>query len=288
MAGNKKYYWLKLKSDFFKRHDIRIIEDMPNGEKYVLFYLKLLTESISHEGALRFNDTIPYSPKMLSTITNTDVDVVKTAINILQELKLVEIFDDGTYYMEEVQKMIGTETQWADKKREYRSKMKKDNVLVLSDKSIELEIEKDKELEIEKDEKPQKKQVEALFEELWKLYPERKGKASVSDKTKLKWFELGKDVFEKCLKRYVAYIKKTEYPYKNGSTFFNSGYVDYLDENYSSADPTTLTAEEKEVRNKKKKADREKQLAEEKRKSDAEFEKRFGKDWRNKVEVEGL
>ena len=32
--ADKRYYWLKLKRDFFKRHDIRIIEDMPNGKDY--------------------------------------------------------------------------------------------------------------------------------------------------------------------------------------------------------------------------------------------------------------
>ena len=61
----ERYYWLKLKRDFFKRHDIRVIEDMPNGKEYVLFYLKLMVEAIDHEGALRFSDTIPYSESML-------------------------------------------------------------------------------------------------------------------------------------------------------------------------------------------------------------------------------
>ena len=47
MASNdkKKYFWLKLDKDFFKRHDIRIVESMPNGKDYILFYLKLLCES---------------------------------------------------------------------------------------------------------------------------------------------------------------------------------------------------------------------------------------------------
>lgn len=64
MAGReKKYYWLKLKRDFFKRHDIRIIEKMQNGKDYVLFYLKMLLESIDHEGELRFSDAIPTTRK---------------------------------------------------------------------------------------------------------------------------------------------------------------------------------------------------------------------------------
>ena len=57
--AEQKYYWLKLKRDFFKRHDIRIIEAMPNGKDYILFYLKLLCESVDHEGNLRFSEQIP-------------------------------------------------------------------------------------------------------------------------------------------------------------------------------------------------------------------------------------
>ena len=75
-----KFYWLKLKRDFFKRHDIRIIEGMPNGKDYVLFYLKLLCESVDHEGNLRFSEQIPYNEQMLSTITDTNVDIVRNAI----------------------------------------------------------------------------------------------------------------------------------------------------------------------------------------------------------------
>lgn len=48
----EKFYWLKLKRDFFKRHDIRIIESMPNGKDYILFYLKLLCESVDTYGII--------------------------------------------------------------------------------------------------------------------------------------------------------------------------------------------------------------------------------------------
>ena len=85
---SKKYYWLKLDRNFFKRHDIRIIEDMPNGKEYVLFFMKLLVESIDHEGSLRFNDLIPYNDQMLSTITNTNIDIVRSAIKLFQLLSL--------------------------------------------------------------------------------------------------------------------------------------------------------------------------------------------------------
>lgn len=121
---SKRYYWLKLKKDFFKRHDIRIVESMPNGKDYILFYLKLLCESVDHEGNLRFSERIPYNEDMLATITNTNVDIVRNAIEIFTELNMMEIMDDGTIYMAEVNKMIGFETEWAEKKRIYREKQK--------------------------------------------------------------------------------------------------------------------------------------------------------------------
>lgn len=121
---NKKYYWLKLQRNFFKRHDIKIIENMMNGKDYILFYLKLLCESVDHNGNLRFNDKIPYNEEMLSIITGTNIDTVKNAIQIFSNLNMIEILDDGTYYMSEVEKMIGSETKWAEKKRLYREKQK--------------------------------------------------------------------------------------------------------------------------------------------------------------------
>ena len=105
MSDAKKYYWLKLKRDFFKRHDIQIIEAMPNGKDYILFYLKMLVESVDHNGNLRFNELIPYDESMLSTITNTNVDIVRSAMRIFTELKMIDIMNDKTIYMAEVNKM---------------------------------------------------------------------------------------------------------------------------------------------------------------------------------------
>ena len=122
--GEKKYYWLKLKRDFFKRHDIRIIEAMPNGKDYILFYLKLLLESIDHEGKLRFSDTIPYNEQMLSVITNTNIDVVRAAMEVFEGLKMIDVLNDQTIFMAEVEKLIGSETKGAERVRKHRENQK--------------------------------------------------------------------------------------------------------------------------------------------------------------------
>lgn len=154
--AERKYYWLKLKRDFFKRHDVRIIEEMPNGKDYILFYLKLLLESVDHEGSLRFSDAIPYNEQMLSVVTNTNIDIVRAAMKLFVELNMIDIFDDKTIYMSEVEKLIGSETTAAERKRISRARQKSleysDNVTYLSQSVTQSKsIEKEKEKEIDTD-----------------------------------------------------------------------------------------------------------------------------------------
>lgn len=159
-AKDKKYYWLKLVRGFFKRHDILIIENMPNGKEYVLFYLKLLCESVDHEGNLRFSEKIPYNEQMLASLTNTSEDIVRSAIEVFSDLQMIDIMDDGTYYMNQVEKMIGSETYWAQKKREQREKKNEaaeigqcPTLSPPSPRCPSKSIEKDKDKEIELDNK---------------------------------------------------------------------------------------------------------------------------------------
>ena len=150
---SKRFYWLKLDKDFFKRHDIRIVEGMPNGKDYILFYLKLLCESTSHEGYLRFSPTIPYNEEMLATVTNTNIDIVRTAIKIFTELGMMKMLDDGTLYLEQVKKMIGSETGQTIRKREAKEQLNliegKDGVKNTQEIDIEKEIEQELDIEVE-------------------------------------------------------------------------------------------------------------------------------------------
>ncbi len=177
MAEAKKYYWLKLKRDFFKRHDIRIIEEMPNGKDYILFYLKLLLESIDHEGNLRFSETIPYNEQMLSVVTNTNVDIVRSAMKMFVELNMMDILDDQTIFMTEVEKLIGSEAWSTERSRRCREKKKllQCNTLATlcnEEKDIEKETDKDKEKENKKKDSP-KRFVPPSFEEVQAYCTER-------------------------------------------------------------------------------------------------------------------
>lgn len=77
--------------------------------------------------------------------------------------------------------------------------------------------------------------LESFFESIWQLYPIKKGKGAVHKAKKQVLQRIGYDEIKRCVERYVSEMteNKTDKQYwKHGSTFFNSGYVDYLDKNY--------------------------------------------------------
>jgi predicted phage replisome organizer len=159
-VSDKKYYWLKLKNDFFDRKDIKLIENMENGKDYIIFLLKLKLRSLEEEGFLRVSDTMPYNEKMLSTITNTDIDIVRTAMKVFIEFGLIEIMEDHTIFMKCIEKLIGSETSTAERMRKFRENRRLkalnegqcNNVTPrLQNSYTEIEIDKEKEIEYKKE-----------------------------------------------------------------------------------------------------------------------------------------
>ena len=124
--SEKRYYWLKLQKDFFKRHDIKYIETLPNGREITHFYLKLMVESVDHEGELRFSPELPYSEAMLASVTDTPTDIVEAGMAVLKELGLVKVDEDGTIVLPKVVKMIDSaaDTDEARRAKRYRERKK--------------------------------------------------------------------------------------------------------------------------------------------------------------------
>lgn len=91
---------------------------------------------------------------------------------------------------------------------------------------------KDKEKDINKNTMC-KSEADALFERVWKLYPQKRGKGKVSDTNKRRLLDIGFDELSRAIDRYKADLALDDWRKpQNGSTFFNSGYIDYLDANY--------------------------------------------------------
>lgn len=84
--------------------------------------------------------------------------------------------------------------------------------------------------------------VSEFFETVWALYPNKKGKGAISAAKKEALCKIGIEELTRCIDRYKA-SKEDWRKWKDGSTFFNSGYVDYLDENYQGTSEQPSAAE---------------------------------------------
>lgn len=138
VKDSKRYYWLKLKEDFFNDEAIDWLEEQRNGKEYVLFYLKLCLKSLKDEGTLIRtvgNILVPYDADKLGEITKTNKDTVIVALELLKKIGLVEIQENGVLYLTKLKDMVGSETSAAERKRRYRESLKAgkgDNVPRLS------------------------------------------------------------------------------------------------------------------------------------------------------------
>lgn len=156
MSDNKKYYYLRLKDNFFDSDELKILESMKDGYLYSNILLKLYLRSLKNDGKLVVNDRIPYNAEMLASVTGHQIGTIKQALSIFKDLGLIDVLENGAIYMLDIQNFIGRGSSEADRKREYRQRIETDrtNVRQISDKTppeIEIEIEKEIEKELELD-----------------------------------------------------------------------------------------------------------------------------------------
>ena len=166
MSDAKKYYYLKLKDNFYDSEEMILLQNMPDGYLYSDILMKLYLRSLKTEGKLMFKEVIPYTPTVLAQVVRHQVGTVEKALNIFQDLGLVEVLDNGAIYMLDIQNFIGKSSSEADRKRDYRAKIKGEKMLLgqmssqTSDNSppeIEIEIELEKDNIKSGDKPPQKK-----------------------------------------------------------------------------------------------------------------------------------
>lgn len=158
MSDNKKYYYLRLKDNFFDSDELKILESMKDGYLYSNILLKLYLRSLKNNGKLVVNDRIPYNAEMLASVTGHQIGTVTQALSIFKDLGLIDVLENGAIYMLDIQNFIGKGSSEADRKREYRQRIETDrtnvqtNLRQISEKSPpEIEIELEKDIEIEKE-----------------------------------------------------------------------------------------------------------------------------------------
>lgn len=168
----------------------------------------------------------------ISAETGLTVDQVRTALKKLKDTGYISTKSTNKYTIYTVngyQKYIDC-GQVAETTTEENTAVENGTKMEQPEEDAKETCKKSKEI----CEKSNKKAINECFERLWKQYPNKRGKGQVSDAKKKTLYEIGEEKIERALKRYLDDLSKDSSWRKpqNGSTFFNSGYVDYLDENY--------------------------------------------------------
>lgn len=242
MADNKKYYYLKLKENFFDSDELIMLESQPDGHLYSNILLKLYLRSLKNEGKLMFNDRIPYNAEILAKVTRHNVAVVEKALFLFEELGLIEKLDNGAIYMLDIQNFIGKSSNEADRIRDYRSRINKEkqnlldgstNVVQMYDKSTpKIELEKELDLDIELDIKKDNSTPAPSKSKKIKPQKHKHGEFQHVLLTDDEFERLKKDFnfYEELIKKLDEYIETSGKKYKNHNLVLRGWVLNWYNE----------------------------------------------------------
>lgn len=161
ILAEKKYYWLKLKNDFFNQPRIKKLRRLAGGDTYTIIYLKMQLLSLENEGVLIFEGIEDDFVEELALTIDEDTENVRFTVMYLMNQGLLEEVQKDEYALPEAIKSIGSESASAGRVRKHREKEKTlqcngtalpSNASVTKcNTEIEIEIEKDIEIDTDKE-----------------------------------------------------------------------------------------------------------------------------------------
>lgn len=212
MADTKKYYYLKLKENFYDSEQLIILQNMQDGYLYSDILMKLYLRSLKTNGKLMFNDMIPYTPNILAQVVRHQVGTVEKALKLFRDLGLIEVLDNGAIYMLDIQNFIGKSSTEADRIRNYRQEISNQEQLICT--NVQQMYTRDRDRDRDRDKTKDIDIINAHFEQFWKAYPKK-----VSKQKCLKWFQSNKpneQLLNTMLKQLERFKQTKEWQKDNG------------------------------------------------------------------------
>lgn len=174
MSENKRYYWLKLKEDFFGDKTIKKLRRIAGGDTYTVIYLKMLLKSLRDNGKLYFEGVESDFASELALDIDEDEENVKITVQFLMSYGLLEKVNEDEFVLAKCIEMTGNESYSAERMRNLRKRQKIasqcDTPVTLSDVDViccdeekEIEIDKEKEIEIDKDKEIEKDELDTPY-----------------------------------------------------------------------------------------------------------------------------
>lgn len=156
----KRYYWLKLKDDFFTDKRIKKLRRIAGGDTYTIIYLKMMMKCMNNDGILEYEGIEDSFADELALDLDEDADNVQITVNFLMQAGLLEEMGENHFFMTGVPELVGSETASAQRVRDFRNKQKtlQCNTDVTEVKQLcNVDKDKDKDKEIDKDKRREDK-----------------------------------------------------------------------------------------------------------------------------------
>lgn len=246
--------WIKITTDIFDDEKILLIETLPEADSIIVIWFKLLclAGKQNNSGVFMMNGRIAYTDEMFATIFRRKLTIIQLALNTFEQFGMIELINNAVTIpnwskhqnFDQIEKKTEYQREYM---RGYREKQKqlasvndcKTNSKTNGESNSKANVSSLDKIRVDKIREeniytPSKMDVEAI----WSLYPLKQGRATAIKKIPQLLKTYGMEQMERCINRYIDYVDKrrsVDFPdlkYKNGSTFFNAGYVDFLDDNY--------------------------------------------------------
>lgn len=139
----KKYYWLKLKNNFFSQPKIKKLRKIAGGDTYTIIYLKMQLYSLEDDGKLYFDGIEENFVEEMALKIDEDPENVGVTIQFLIAQGLMILREDDEYLMTETQESIGSESDSAQRVRAHRERkaLHCNDTVTLCNTEIEIEKE---------------------------------------------------------------------------------------------------------------------------------------------------
>jgi len=123
-SKQKRYFWLKLKEDWFSGTTEKYLKSLPAGDSLLITYLKIQLMSLKTEGFLKYERLLPSAEEEIAMLIDEPVNNVRLLINVLLKTGAIERLDDNSLYLLSLQNLIGSEGSSTDRVRRFRERQK--------------------------------------------------------------------------------------------------------------------------------------------------------------------
>ncbi|GEM02882.1 phage replisome organizer, putative, N-terminal region [Halolactibacillus halophilus] len=219
MAKTKRFYWLKLKNDFFNQREIKKLRKIAGGDTFTIIYLKMQLLSIKNDGIISFEGTEDGLDEQLSLELDEDIDNVKLTLAFLHTNNLIENITEDDYLLNKVPDVIGSESESAERVRRLRNKKNGQKTLHCNDGVTEgnTEIEKELDIELEKE----KDIVRDLFDHFLSqgIIQHKKLTNTMRSATKARLKDYSFDELKQAINNYAMVFKSEKHWFTHKYTF---------------------------------------------------------------------